>query len=199
MKETTQTNSALGKWPRLASPAAGDHAAGATPEIAAGINPQEMLHGDEVILLLTKPSPLFIVLTSFRFIVMVVLSAVLMVRLMQNFGWTTISPNNMAIAAALLGLGRLVWALLVWTSHIYMLTNQRIVTIKGVLNVTVVDAPLRKVQRTTLYRPLWLRFFGLGTMGLATAATEGYDATWVMLAHPTETHEAVVAAISRAQ
>jgi membrane protein YdbS with pleckstrin-like domain len=195
MNKTAPTHSSLGKWPRIASPAAGDDAAGVSPNLTASVVPQEMLHGDEVILLLTKPSPLFIFLTSFRFLIVATLLAVVANRAFPSYA----PPNTAALGAALLSLARLVWALLVWTSHTYMLTNQRIVTIKGVLNVTVVAAPLRKVQRTTLYRPLWMRFFGLGTIGLATAATEGYDATWVLLSRPIETHETIVAAIRKAQ
>ena len=98
-----------------------------------------------------------------------------------------------------LAVGRLVWALLVWTSHVYLLTNQRIVTIKGVINVTVYQAHLRKIKRTTLYRPWYLRIFGLGTIGFATAATETFDSTWLMLPHPIDAHEKVVRTIRRMQ
>jgi hypothetical protein len=80
-----------------------------------------------------------------------------------------------------------------------MLTNQRIVTIKGVLNTTMTQAHLRKVQRTVLYRPLYLKFFGIGTVGIGTAATTDFEATWVMIARPLTTHEAIVAAVEKVQ
>jgi uncharacterized membrane protein YdbT with pleckstrin-like domain len=99
----------------------------------------------------------------------------------------------------LICMGRLVWALLVWTSHIYMLTNQRVVTIKGVINVRMFQAHLRKIQRTTLFQPLLLRLFSTGTIGFATAATIDFDSTWVMIARPLHTHESIVAAINKAQ
>ena len=198
MLKTSPTPS-LGKWRRFASPAAGEESAAVSHELAAAVLPHDMLHGDEIILLLTKPSPLFICLTSFRFIVTVVLLAVLAVRLQGQLSSNFVTPNNLGITAALLSLGRLIWGLLVWTSHTYMLTNQRIVTIKGVLNVAVVTLNLRKVQRTNLYRPFWMRLFGLGTIGIATAATETLDATWVLVSRPIETHEAIVAAIRKVQ
>ena len=65
--------------------------------------------------------------------------------------------------------------MLVWTSHTYMLTNQRVVTIKGVLNTTMYQAHLKKIQRTVLYRPFYLRLLGIGTVGFATAATTHFD------------------------
>jgi uncharacterized membrane protein YdbT with pleckstrin-like domain len=80
-----------------------------------------------------------------------------------------------------------------------MLTNQRVVTIKGVINVNVYQAHLRKIQRTTLYRPWYLRLLGLGTVGFATAATETFDSTRLMLAKPIDAHETVVRTIRRMQ
>lgn len=184
---------AAGQVPR--HPAAPEGAAGVSRELAAAVVPEQMLQGDEEILLLTKPSPLFIVLTSLRFMLVVVLLGVLVVRLGSGY----INPNNTGLVAALACLGRLIWGLLVWTSHTYMLTNRRIVTIKGVINVVVTATPLRKVQRTMLLQPLWERIFGLGTIGIATAATETFDATWVMLARSVDVHERMLAAIRKAQ
>ena len=79
-----------------------------------------------------------------------------------------------------------------------MLTNQRIVTIKGVLNVHMFQANLRKIQKTDVYRPLVQRLLGTGTLAFSTAAAGGdIDSTWVMIARPDETHEQIVAAINK--
>jgi uncharacterized membrane protein YdbT with pleckstrin-like domain len=173
--------------------------ASVSPEMIAAVVPEQILHGDEVVLLLTKPSLWFIVFTSFRFILTTVLLGILAVRLSQFTTAITVSSHTLALIAVIICLGRLVWALLVWTSHIYMLTNQRIVTIKGVINVNMFQANLRKIQRTTLCQPLLLRLFSTGTIGFATAATTDFDSTWLMIARPLQTHEAIVAAINKAQ
>jgi len=96
-------------------------------------------------------------------------------------------------------LARLVWAAMLWTSHVYVLTDRRIITIKGVVNVMIFQAPLRKLQRTALYKPWYLRILGLGTIGFATAATEVFDSTWLMIPHPMQTHDQIVAAMNRNQ
>jgi uncharacterized membrane protein YdbT with pleckstrin-like domain len=166
--------------------------------LAAGV-PEELLHGDEVVLLLTKPSLWFIILTSFRFLLTTVLLGVLAVRLLAMPSVNYLSPPTVAAITVLICLARLVWAILVWTSHIYMLTDRRIVTIKGVINVTMTQINLRKVQRTALYRPWIFRIFGIGTIGIASAATNTFDATWVMVARPIATHEQIVAAIHKVQ
>jgi len=173
----------------------GDSAAGRAvpPAIVAGVLPPAMLHEDEIILLLVKPSLWFIVLSSLRFILITVVAAVLAVRLLPE------QTNQIAVSATLVVLGRLVWALLVWTSHIYLLTNQRILTIKGVVNVTIYQAHLRKIQRTVLYKPLLERLFGLGTLGFATAATTTFDSTWIMIPRPLQTQEQIVAAVQKLQ
>jgi uncharacterized membrane protein YdbT with pleckstrin-like domain len=161
--------------------------------------PEELLHGDEVVLLLTKPSLWFILLTSFRFMLTTVLLGVLAVQLLAMPSINYVSPPVVAAITVLICIGRLVWAILVWTSHIYMLTDRRIVTIKGVVNVTMVQVNLRKVQRTELYRPWIFRIFGIGTIGVATAATNTIDTTWVMVGRPIPTHEQIVAAIHKVQ
>jgi len=168
-------------------------------ELVASVVPEQILHDDEVVLILTKPSLWFIVFTSFRFILTVFLLGVLAVRVSQLAAYAVVSPPTIALITVVLCLGRLVWALLVWTSHTYMLTNQRVVTIKGVINVNMFQAHLRKIQRTTLYQPLLLRLFSTGTIGIATATTAAFDSTWVMIARPLETHEQIVAAINKAQ
>lgn len=170
-----------------------------SPEYVASMVPQELLHGDEVVLILTKPSLWFIVLTSFRFIVTTILLGVLAVRILSMPSYNYLSPPVVASITMAVCIGRLVWALLVWTSHVYLLTNRRIVTIKGVINVNMVQANLRKVQRTALYRPWLFRIFGIGTVGIATAATETFDATWLMIGRPLQTHEQIVAAINKVQ
>jgi hypothetical protein len=161
--------------------------------------PPAMLHEDEIVLILAKPSLWFIPMTSIRFMLIVTGVAAILVRTSLLMDALRMTPQNMAIIAMLVCLGRLVWALLVWTSHVYLLTNQRIVTIKGVVNVVVFQSNLRKIQRTTLYKPLVLRFFGLGNIGIATAATTTFDSVWEMLPRPVTTHEQLVAAINRVQ
>jgi len=192
------------RWRRITAglstaPMSEDSAAGRTVprEIVASVLPASMLHDDEVVLMLLKPSLWFIFVTSLKFIVPVLLLAMLAVRVLTPGGF--FSPRQAAVLTTIAVMGRLVWGLLVWTSHIYLLTNQRIVTIKGVINVAIFQTNLRKIQRTTLFRPWVERILGLGTVGFATAATYEFDSTWVMIANPMEVHERIVAAIRRVQ
>jgi uncharacterized membrane protein YdbT with pleckstrin-like domain len=169
------------------------------PELVASMLPPAMLQQDEIVLLLVKPSLWFIVLTSVRFILVTLLLTYLAGKLVQAGATSYVNWQTVVSLGAMVCTGRLIWALLVWTSHIYLLTNQRVVTIKGVVNVTIFQTNLRRIQRTELYRPLVERILSLGTIGFATAATTSFDSSWVMISRPMQTHEQIVAAISKVQ
>lgn len=172
-----------------------------TPEMISGIAPEHILQDDEIVLMLVKPSLFFIFYTSIVFVLVALMMGVAAEQLTHAGGLGGyIGPTEVALITVLAVVGRLVWALLVWTSHIYMLTNLRVVTIKGVINVHMFQSQLRKIQKTEIFRPLGQRIFWTGTVGFSTAAAAGtVDSTWVMLSHPVETHQRIVAAISKAQ
>jgi hypothetical protein len=169
-----------------------------SPALVGAMVPAQILQEDEIVLILTKPSLFFIFYTSFPFLVVTALLAVLAAQV--SFTLASITPSTIALVAVMAGVCRLIWALLVWTSHVYMLTNRRIVTIKGVVNVHMFQAYLRKLQKTEIYRPIGQRVFMTGTVGFSTAAAAGGpDSTWVMINRPLETHEQIVAAINKAK
>jgi uncharacterized membrane protein YdbT with pleckstrin-like domain len=169
-----------------------------SPELVEAMVPQQILQEDEIVLLLTKPSLFFIFFDSVFFIVVALMLGAVGTRL--AVGSEHIPPRLVAMATLLACAARFIWSLLVWSSHIYMLTNLRIVTIKGVVNVHMFQAQLRKIQKTELYRPITQRLVGTGTIGFSTAAAAAtLDSTWVMVVRPIETHEQVVAAINKAQ
>src|SRR6185312_13198514 len=104
-------------------------------ELVSQMTPEQILQEDEVVLLLTKPSVLYIFYSSFRMVLGTLMLGILAARMIWASPDDYFTPRSIAAITVLICLGRLIWALLVWTSHTYMLTNQRIVTIKGVINV----------------------------------------------------------------
>ena len=59
------------------------------------------------------------------------------------------------------------------------------------------EAPLRNIQHTGVFARVRERLFGLGTIGFATAGSDGYEAFWAMIAQPYEVHRTVTQAIER--
>jgi hypothetical protein len=168
------------------------------PALVGAMVPAQILQEDEIVLILTKPSLLFLFYSSFPSLVVIAMVGILAAQVSSSVAGIT--HSTVALIAVMAGVCRLIWALLVWTSHVYMLTNRRIVTIKGVINVHIFQAYLRKLQKTEVYRPIGQRLFMTGTLGFSTAAAAGGpDSTWVMINRPQETHDQIVAAIHKAK
>ncbi|MEO0474535.1 MAG: PH domain-containing protein [Planctomycetota bacterium] len=182
----------------LAAAEAGD-AAETEPTLARAnaMLPAELLQPGEVIILLIKPSPLFILLVPMRFIAIVLLCTLLASQLQSKGISLGLDRYDVIVGAmAIIGL-RLFWQMLDWLSHVYVLTDQRIIRVMGVLNVQVFECPLQKIQQTDLILPLVQRLFWLGSIGFATAGTAGHEAFWVMINKPLEVHAKIVETLRR--
>ena len=182
----------------LAAAEAGD-AADTEPMLAraSAMLPAELLQPGEVIILLLKPSAWFILLVPLRFIAVTLLCTALAVLLDRKGYDLGADRYDLAlIALGVIGV-RLFWQVLDWLGRVYVLTDQRVIRIRGVLNVQVFECPLQKVQQTDLILPLMQRFFWLGTIGFATAGTAVHEAYWFMIARPLEVHAKVVETMRR--
>lgn len=182
----------------LAAAEAGD-AAETEPALARAnaMLPAELLQPGETIILLIKPSPLFILLIPMRFIAIVLLCTLLAAQLQSKGVSLGLDRYDVIVGAmAIIGL-RLFWQMLDWLSHVYVLTDQRIIRVMGVLNVQVFECPLQNIQQTDLILPLIQRLFWLGSIGFATAGTAAHEAYWLMVARPLEVHAKIVETLRR--
>lgn len=183
----------------LAAAKTGDAAADAEPMLARAnaMLPAELLQPGEIIILLVKPSPLFILLVPMRFIAIVLLCTLLAVQFQKRGINLGLDRHDLIIATlGIIGV-RLFWQMLDWLSHVYVLTDQRVIRVQGVLNVHVFECPLQKIQQTDLILPLVQRLFWLGSIGFATAGTAGHEAYWLMVAKPLEVHKKIVETLRR--
>jgi len=163
----------------------------------AAMLPAELLQPSEIIILLIKPSPWFILLTSLGSLAIIAVTCALLV-LMHNRGYLGFAQRNDFILAGVgVGLVRLFWQFLEWLSRLYVLTDQRIIRVKGVTRVQVFESMLKNVQHTEMVFSIRERLFGLGTVTFATSGSAGIEAAWQMVAQPLEVHRIVVQAISR--
>ncbi len=171
--------------------------ASAVPCAPDELVPAHLLSGGEIVVLAIKPSLLFVLFRSFRWIVAVALLIALGYSLAGHVGW--LNARGMVRFAALLALIPVVVALLQWFSRLYVLTNRRVMRIRGIFNVNVFECPLSRIQNTFLTLALYERVFRLGSIAFATAGTGGVEAVWENIAHPLEIHERVRNAVRRAQ
>ena len=161
-----------------------------------GAIPAELMRDDEIIILVLRPSMLFIVLSCTTSLAVIAIVALAFAWL-SNLPWATWTDFHAirlgVIAAAL----RLSWQTLEWWSRLYVLTDRRVIRRAGVLRVYIFEAALNRIQHTVVVRGLLERLFGLGTIGFATAGSDTFDAFWVMIRHPFKAHRTVVDAIRR--
>jgi len=158
--------------------------------------PPQLLQSGEVIVLLLKPSLWFILLESLGTLTLISLILVAGIA-MDNADLVDISQRDLVLLAVGVTAVRLFWQFLEWLSRVYVLTDLRVIRVKGVLRVQVFETALKNIQHTTTLFSLRERFFGLGTIAFATAGTGGHEAAWSMVARPLEVNQVVIQTLNR--
>ena len=164
---------------------------------AAAWLPVDLIGDDEVILLLLRPSLLFVILGALPSIVTILFFTLILAYLARTVSWVPWTDAQAFGLGALLLLVRIIWQALEWWSRIYVLTDRRLIRKMGVFQVSIFETPLKHVQHTSVFVLLRERFFGLGSIGFATSGSDTYEAFWVMISQPFAVHRSVVEAIER--
>ena len=186
---------------RVARCAAASPGATDAPELSAqrieSSLPAGTIDDDEIIILLLRPSLLYVGLSSLAsltIIAVVTLTLALMAIRITWMPWSEPAAYALGVVAAA---GRVLWQCVEWWGLVYVLTDRRVMRRSGVLRVTVFDAPLRNIQHTSVFQPLRERLFSLGSIGFATTGSDVFDAFWVMIRQPFAVHKVVMETIER--
>ncbi len=159
--------------------------------------PSGLLADDEIIILLLRPSLLYVMLSALASLTIIAVVTLTLALLAIRIAWIPWSePAAYALGTAVAA-GRLLWQCVEWWGLVFVLTDRRVMRRSGVLRVAVFDAPLRNIQHTSVFQPLRERLFGLGSIGFATAGSDIFDAFWVMIRQPFAVHKIVVETIER--
>ena len=147
----------MSKTPAAAKPEAPPSAG--TPELVRAMVPEQILHDDELVLLLTKPSSPLHLLHQFPFLAgTLAIGAMASQASGRHLSFLTQSPISTLYRTLMRRPSYLGSAGL--DEPLYMLTNRRIVTIKGVINVTCSSPRTSANAKTETYRPLGQRIPG---------------------------------------
>jgi hypothetical protein len=158
----------------------------------------DLIQDDEVVILLLRPSVLYILLGSLGSLVFIALITFILAWI-SRLSWVGAGWNDtMAFGfGATLAIIRLSWQGLEWYSRLYILTDRRIIRRMGVLRVAVFETKIKNIQHTSVFRSVRERLFGLGSIGFATAGSDVFEAFWVMIDRPFHIHRIVVRAIEK--
>lgn len=160
--------------------------------------PAQLLDGGELVILAIKPSLWFILFVSARWLIGTILIAALLLQLGTSLSLYGLGPAALIKAALAIIAARLAIGLLQWVSRLYVLTNRRVMRIRGIFHVDIFECPLTRIQNTFLTLAIHERLVRLGSIHFATAGTGRVEATWQHIAHPLEVHERLRQAIRRA-
>ena len=92
---------------------------------------------------------------------------------------------------------RLLWASMQWLGRTYVLTDLRVIRVRGVLNVELFECPLSKIQNTRMRLPLAQRLVQTGNIDIFTAGSDRAEASWIMVKRPLEVLQTLQNAIAR--
>lgn len=156
-----------------------------------------LLQPGETVILLLKPSLLFVPLASVSSLLGIAMVTFFLAWLERRFPELPGSDHMIIAMGVLLGTVRLLWQALEWSARLYVLTDRRIIRRRGVVRVSVFECPLANIQQTAVFQSLRERVFFLGTLCFATAGAASFIALWSYVQRPFEVQRTVAEAIDR--
>ncbi len=164
---------------------------------AADMVPAHLLDGGEIVHFAIKPSAWFIPLDSARWLAASVIIAILAGTDVISSGYRLLVLQA-AVLLAVVGLG---WATLEWVSRLYVLTNRRVMSIRGVVKVEMFECFLRRIQDAKMAISPLERVVRVGTVLIRVESESGSapSGIWRHVARPAEVHQQLCEAISRAR
>jgi uncharacterized membrane protein YdbT with pleckstrin-like domain len=157
--------------------------------------PGDLLADDETVVFAIKPSLWAVAFVSFRTVLIASLLALGTFILgpaihLGEYGIYLIELCGLVI------FGRIGFALLQWASRTYVLTDRRVIRIRGVLTIDIFQSHLARIQNTFVVLTLPERIFGLGDIQFTTAGTGGVEAVWRHLKNPLPIHHQLLRAMN---
>ncbi|KKM16341.1 hypothetical protein LCGC14_1686830 [marine sediment metagenome] len=158
--------------------------------------PADLLGDSEIIVLAIKPSGWYLLTASLP----VLIASAVAAGVAYGIGlFHPYSPREAVLSfCAAVALGRVMLACWQWIGRTYVLTNLRIVCLRGIVHVGVRAAALTEVRQAVLSAALPERVAGVGSIYCLPAAEGGVEVVWQTVARPREVHEIIDAALSRA-
>lgn len=175
------------------------NAEGATDVLARpALLPADIIHDDEVIILIMRPSLWFIPLGSLAALMTIAIVTLIFALVATKFSrYLGVVDTTILALGTCIGMLRLFWQALEWINQIYVLTDRRVIRRSGVLRVSVFETPLTNIQHTSVFQRLRERVFGLGSIGFATSGSDVFDAFWYTIREPFAVHKTVLETIQR--
>ena len=159
--------------------------------------PGDLLSEDEQVIFAIKPSLWTVAFISFRIVAITSVIALAATFLSPLFNLGTYAAQIIGYCG-LVALARVGFAFLQWFSRCYVLTDRRVIRIRGVFTIDIFQCSLVKIQNTFLVLTLPERLLGLGSIALTTAGTGAVEAIWRHAKSPLKIHHQLLNAMNAA-
>ncbi len=157
---------------------------------------EQIIDGGETVLLAIKPSLWFVLFDSARWIFLG--GTLLLISIFSSFQVAGISRQTIGQIGAAIIIIRTGMAFLRWVSRFYILTNRRVMRVRGVFKVDILSCPLLSIRRTEITIGPHERMTRLGTILFASDEVPCDDFHWFQINKVEEVHERIRRAINRA-
>jgi uncharacterized membrane protein YdbT with pleckstrin-like domain len=160
--------------------------------------PARLLEDGEIVILAIKPSGWFVVLSSFPVLVAAAAVAAV-VHFTGEFLGSQATQRAVLALCVVAACVRVLVGALQWMSRLYVLTDRRVIRVRGVLHEEVCQRLLRQIANVTLAASAPERLMGVGSLYLDVAGGAAGSIDWTYLARPGEVRQIVADAVSRAK
>jgi hypothetical protein len=159
---------------------------------------QHLLSDGEVVLRTIKPSAWFVLLTSVK-----ALAVLALIGASGHYLGRVLSMGRgsqaLEVFCCIFAGGRLIAACCQWSGTLYVLTNRRVLRIRGGIRVAIVGCALTEIRHTTLLATgLIERLVRVGTLFFQTDSGNLSGGEWLHVSRPREVLKAIDEAISHA-
>lgn len=166
---------------------------------ADALVPDELIQDGEVILLAVKPSRWHVLLASWPVLVLagVVIGATVAA---SRFFEAAVNERMVALICSAIACTRVTIACFQWLGRLYVLTDRRVIRLRGVFRQDVFQRPLKQLQRLQVTATPPERLVGIGSLlfEFDTPGPRG-EGDWTHLVEVREVHQAVADAWRRAR
>ena len=170
--------------------------AGAVTEVVLA---ERILRDGEVVILAVKPSGWFVLLNSLPALAFlaVVAAGTFFIHSLGYLSETTGRIVLLGCSAA--GGVQLLLASFRWLGRLYVLTNRRVLRLRGMVRMDIYECPLQRISEVGVLCAPFERVFALGSLVFAIDGKETAEPGWINIARPDDVAEQVRQTIRKAQ